>query len=76
MVSKLTLTFEFLYRKLRQNGNAPNIYSWALSLVIMPKSFLNNIDFRTIMIIDWFQYEIRIDVWIFVWKIVSNLEGN
>ena len=52
MVSKLTLNFEFLYRKLRQNGNAPNIYSRALSLVIMPMSFLNNIDFRTIMIID------------------------
>ena len=73
MVSKLTLNFECMHRKLCQNGNAPNIYSWALSLVIMPMSFLNNIDFRTIMIIDWFQYEIRIDVWIFVWKIVSNL---
>ena len=73
MVSKLTLTFECLYRKLRQNGNALNIYSWALSLVIMPMSFLDNIGFWTIMIIDWFQYGIRIDVWVFVWKIVSNL---
>ena len=61
MVSKLTKTFEWFYWKLCQTGIAPNIYFCTFALVIISKIFLNNIDSRTILIINSFQYEMRGD---------------